>query len=441
MQNEKPHVLVITCHDLGRHLRCYGVETVRSANLDRLAARGVLFEQAFCTAPQCSPSRATLATGRYPHSNGVMGLTHGGFGWDLNPDEKHAAAALAEHGYATHLFGLQHVTREVERLGFQQLHAAASGPEGSTGSSAAPEVAAAFEAFLRYPRGNRPLYMEINFFEPHRPYQYGGVQPDTAKGVFVPAYLPQTAPAREEMAALQGAVGELDRAVGRVLDALDQAGLSKSTFVLFSSDHGLAMPRAKCTLYDPGIGIALIARPGGEAPAGRRVSQLVSNVDVLPTILEASGVPLPARLQGVSLLPLLGGEPVQPRDAVFAEKTFHSYYDPMRCIRTPRFKYIRNFETAFAVEVPGDVQQGAIFRSDPGRYSTDRDRMAELYDLLADPQEKENLAGSPAVADVEDDLDRRLWRWMEETQDPLLQGPIPSPRFQEALGARRAEAR
>ena len=142
---------------------------------------------------------------------------------------------------------------------------------------------------------------------------------------------------------------------------------------------------------------------------------------------------MPAGIQGRSLLPLLRGETYKPRDAIFAEKTFHSYYDPMRCIRTRHHKYICNFETAFSVEVPGDIQQGAIFRADPSPYSTDRTSVIEVYDLDADPLEERNLAGRPSIAAVEERLSAELWSWMRETGDPLLDGPIASPRYRLAL--------
>lgn len=154
---------------------------------------------------------------------------------------------------------------------------------------------------------------------------------------------------------------------------------------------------------------------------------------MLPTLLEAAGAALPAGIQGRSFLPLLRGGSYKPREAIFAEKTFHSYYDPMRCIRTRRHKYIRNFETGFAVEVPGDIQEGAIFRADPSRYSTDRASTVELYDLDTDPHEKRNLAGRPGSEGVEQQLDAELWSWMRETDDPLLNGPIPSPRYRQAM--------
>ncbi len=191
------------------------------------------------------------------------------------------------------------------------------------------------------------------------------------------------------------------------------------------------MPRAKCTLYDAGIEVALIMRLGGAGPLVR--DELVSNIDILPTLLDAAGAAPPAHIQGRSLLPLLRAEAYDARRAIFAEKTFHSYYDPMRCIRTATHKYIRNFETAFAVEVPGDIQLGAVFRSDPGRYSTDRRAIAELYDLEADPVEQHNLAGTERADAVERELSSALWDWMRETDDPLLRGPVSSPRYRAAM--------
>jgi arylsulfatase A-like enzyme len=412
--------MLVTCHDLGRHLGCYGVGTVRTPALDGLSAQGVRFEQAYCVSPGCSPSRATLATGRYPHSNDVMGLTHGSFGWDLNPSERHAAVLFGEAGYETHLFGLQHVSPRAEQLGFGHVH----------GRGPGRRVAAQVETFLRGTLPEGPLYVEINLEEPHRPYSQGGVQPDDSGGVWVPPYLPDVPAAREEMAAAQGAIREADAAVGRILGALDASGLAASSLVVFTPDHGLAMPRAKCTLYDPGIGISLLARwPEGGVAGGRVVTELVSNVDVLPTLLDAAGLPLPANLQGRSFLPLLRGEAYAARDAVFAEKTYHSYYDPMRAVRTRTHKYIRNFETAFAVEVPGDIAQGSVFRSDPARYQGSTHPDVELYDLGADPHEQRNLAADPTYAEVRRELDARLWGWMEETDDPLLRGPIPSPAY------------
>src|SRR5437868_9241709 len=121
MPPERPSILQLVCHDLGRHVGPYGVPTVDTPALDRLAAEGARFANSFCTSPGCSPSRAALATGRYPHANGCMGLAHAHFGWDLHPEEKHVTSLLADAGYRTALFGLQHVTYQVERLGFHAV--------------------------------------------------------------------------------------------------------------------------------------------------------------------------------------------------------------------------------------------------------------------------------------------------------------------------------
>ncbi len=397
-------MVVTTTHDIGRHLHCYGVESVVSPNLDALAAEGVRFASGFATAPQCSPSRASLASGMYPHNNGVMGLAHRGFEWELSVP--HCAAIFATGGFESHLFGDQHVTVHPERLGFTGIH----------GTGEVDEVLAGTDS---------RLYLEINFEETHRPYPPARSVPDS---LVIPGYLPDIPESVQEMAAVEETITAMDAAVGRVLEALDRSGRARDALVLFTTDHGLAMPRAKCTLYDPGLEVALIARwPGGALSGGAVRTELVSNIDVLPTLLEAAGLEIPERLQGRSLL-ARGG-----RDAIFAEKTFHSYYDPMRCVRTKRHKLIRNFESAFAAEVPADIQAGPIFRSDPSRYATDRLSSTELYKLEADPLEMRNVAGTGEVADIEEHLGAELWGWMRETSDPLLEGPVASPRYRQAM--------
>lgn len=420
----QPSVILITCHDLGRFLGCYGVETVRTPNLDRLAAEGIRFSRAFTTAPQCSPSRSGLATGRYPHANGVMGLTHDQFGWDLAPGEQTIGRLLQAQGYDTHLFGLQHIAADPDRLGFNVMHTRGHWPV----------VAGEAAAFLATADSRRPFYLEINLEEPHRPFDQGGVAGDAGRGVTVPPYIPDTAAAREEFAAFQGAVAAADQAVGRILAALDQAGLREQTLVIFTTDHGVAMPRSKCTLYDPGLETALIIRwPAGDVSGGGTNSALLSNIDLLPTVLELTGTPVPDAVQGRSFASLLRGDPYQPRHEIFAAKTFHSYYDPMRAIRTGRYKLIRNFEATFLVEVPGDIQLGAIFREDPARYVGGIHPPLELYELTEDPLEQHNRADENGLAGVQRDLSDRLWQWMADTADPLLAGPVPSPSFQRAI--------
>jgi arylsulfatase A-like enzyme len=439
-RSHRPHIVLITCHDIGRYIGCYGVRTVHTPHLDRLAATGVRFDRAFTVAPSCSPSRAALATGRYPHSNGVMGLAHPPFGWSLHLDEWHLAAILADQGYETHLFGLQHVTHRVDELGFNYLHGF-DPARGCHEHAIGRNVTARLAEFLSEPLSGAPLYLEINLEEPHRPYDQGGARPDGSLGVTIPRYLPDSPETREEMAELQGAIRQADDAVGEILAMLDDAGLDGNTLTIFSADHGLAMPRAKCTLYDPGLEIALLMRwAEGGLGAARVVSELISNVDVLPTILDAVHVPVPGSVQGRSFFSLLRGDAYLPRSEIFAEKTYHSYYDPMRAIRTERFKFIRNVEVTYRVEVPGDVQRGAIFRSRPWEYTDAQHPPTELYDLDGDPLELDNMSGEPDYREVEEDLSRRLRNWMAETGDPLLKGWIPSPQAEALQATARSPA-
>jgi arylsulfatase A-like enzyme len=416
-----PNIIQITCHDLGRHIGCYGIRTVHTPTLDRLAQEGVQFAGSFCTSPGCSPSRAALATGRYPHSNGVMGLAHAHFGWDLAPGERHIARLLCDAGYHTILFGLQHVTFHPENLGFRQIER----------DRPADGVAENVERWPSAP--HLPFYWEINFFEPHRPFDFGGVAPDREAGVQIPPYLPDNEAAREELVGMQGAIRKVDAAVARILGALERDGLTENTLVVFTADHGIAFPRAKTTLYDPGIETALLVRwPAGGITGGRVYPELISNVDILPTLLEAAGLPVPANVQGRSLLPLLQGRPYTPRTAVFAEKTYHELYDPQRCIRTNRHKLTVHFEVASRAYASTDITDGPTYKTMANDLAKERS-MLELYDLQQDPAEQQNLANDPANAALVADLVRQLRAWMHETQDPLLAGPVASPFYYQAI--------
>lgn len=422
----RPNILFMTCHDLGRHLGCYGRETVVSPNLDRLAAEGVRLANSFCTAPQCSPSRAALHTGRHAHSVGVLGLVHSPFNWQLAPASAHFARQVKELGYVTALFGGQHVTRHerVPELGFSHWE-----PE-----AAAPRLAERLHAYLPTLSASQPFYLEVDFTEPHRPYDWGGAQAEESLGVQLPPYIPDHPDSFQEFAALQGAIRQLDAGVGSVLAALDEQGLQENTLVVFLTDHGLAMPRAKCTLYDPGIETALLLRwPAGNVAGGRVLTPLISHVDLVPTLLEALGISTaPGESHGRSFWPLLQDAPYEPNETIFAEKTFHTAYEPMRGLRTATHKLIVNFETGPNYDVPDDVRNGLIYPHVVGQATGHRPPV-EFYGLEQDPLEKENLAGRVEVAQLQAELLLRLRRWMEETADPLLGGPPPSPFYKETM--------
>ena len=302
---------------------------------------------------------------------------------------------------------------------------------------AGQEAQAAIALLRQFAASDTPFYLEVGFEEPHRPYDFGGAQPDTSRGVAVPPYLPDAPESRTDFAAFQGAIRQMDDGVGRVLAALDELGIAERTCVVFATDHGAAMPRAKCTLYDPGIEVALLWRwPTAGLHGARVVSELVSNVDVTPSLLDGLGIGVPPAVQGRSLWPLLQGRSYTPRSAVFAEKTFHTYYEPMRAVRTATHKLIVNFEVSTAVDVPADIRQSPIYPLMLTQFDGIRVPI-ELYALADDPWEQRNLADAPELASVQADLSHRLLGWMQATDDPLLHGPVASPYYADAFGRLR----
>ena len=428
MDKKPPNLVVAICHDLGQHRGCYRASGVRTPNLDAFAAQGVRFENSFCTAPQCSPSRSALWTGRYPHANGVVGLAHDAFRNDLHEDERHLAQILHLNGYETHLFGNQHVSPSPQRCGFEHIH--------GTGPCAA--ISAQVSAFLEGRREeHRPLFAQVAFFEPHRPFPHADVSPLDQAQMSVLPYLPDIPEVREDLADLEASASSADKAFGVVVDAIDRCGLADDTIVVFTVDHGIAFPHAKMTLYDPGIEVALLMRVPGIA-GGRVHSAMISNVDLMPTLMELLGFHAPRNIQGQSFRPLLRGEPYQPRDAIFAEKTYHTYYDPMRAIRTARWKLVANFENAPFQETSPDYDNNAKSYVEIAKARPTPSHVHppfELYDLERDPWEQQNLADRPDCASVRDGLIRRLRRWMEDTGDPLLNGPVAQAAYTERMAA------
>jgi arylsulfatase A-like enzyme len=351
-------------------------------------------------------------TGRYPHSNGLMGLVN--LGWSLPDRETTLAQVLQRAGYQTALFGIQHERRLARSLGYDCI--VSPGP--------APQLAQQVAGFLEAaPR--EPFFACVGTFEPHRPFNAQSVADQ--RPVCVPPYLPDNAIVRGEMAGFARLVGQLDDAVGAMLDAIERAGLSDRTMVVFTTDHGIDMPRAKGTLYDPGIETALAVRWPGAVPAGAVFTELLSNVDLMPTLLEALGLEAPPRVQGRSFWPLIRGGEYEPRDAVYAEKTHHTAYDPMRCIRTRTHKYIHNFGDLRHHEIPADGEMDCL--AAVPELCRERRPLEELYDLRSDPFEMRNLADAATLPDVQDDLRRRLRDWMASTGDSLLDGMLPLPRF------------
>lgn len=416
MTQQRPNILLIAVHDLGTRLRCGGYDTVPSENLDRLAGEGIRFTQHFCTAPYCSPSRGSIISGQYPHVNGLMGLVN--LGWDWRSGNHTLATCIGAAGYDTHLFGFQHEARNdsVDRLGFQHV-------SDRSLKTKCRVVTPLVEDFLKQRDSGNPFYARVGFSEVHRSFQ--GYKPEDPAKVSLPDWVDDTPGAREDFAEYDGAIREMDGAVGRILDALEAGGMKENTLVVFTTDHGSPFPGAKASLYDPGINTTLLMR-WPEGWAGNQVSDtLLSNVDLFPTVLEIAGAQVPDGIQGRSFLPLLKGQDYAGRDFIFAGKNTQAS-DIKRCVRTKRHKYIRNYDPGPSLMFSTDLEV-SLTRRDMGNEHIEPRPEVELYDLEADPTEKRNLAGNDTFTYVERDLAGRLRALQEETCDPILEGPILRP--------------
>jgi arylsulfatase A-like enzyme len=219
-----------------------------------------------------------------------------------------------------------------------------------------------------------------------------------------------------------------DRCLGVVLDALATNGLEEETLVFFTTDHGLAFPWMKCNLTDHGLGVSLIMRfPGGKY-AGRAVDSLVSHLDLYPTLCELAGTDAPPWLEGHSLMPLLRGDTERVRDMIHGEVTYHAAYEPMRCLRSERYKYICYFGDYEGVIRPNiDDSRSKRFLSQHGLGERQHAPSEMLFDLYYDPAERDNLAGRAEYADVQAEMANKLRAWMEASNDPLLKGPVSLP--------------
>jgi N-sulfoglucosamine sulfohydrolase len=426
MRDDRPNVLLIAVHDLGTRLGCYGFENVPSENLDRLAEEGVCFTRHFCTAPYCSPSRGSIISGQFPHVNGLMGLVN--LGWDWQQGAPTLAKCLGAAGYETHLFGFQHEAQNdhIDRLGFDHV----SDRSLKHKCRAVTPLVEEFLAARGAGESQKPFYARVGFSEVHRGFQ--DYQPEDPAEVSLPNWVADTPGAREDFAEYDGAIREMDGAVGRILAALDTAGLKENTLVIFTTDHGSPFPRAKASLYDAGINTALLMRwPGGGVSGGWVFEEMLSNVDLFPTLLEFCGAEVHGEIQGQSFLPLLQGGEYRSRDMIFAEKNTQAS-DVKRCVRTERYKYIRNYRAGPSLMFSTDLEI-SFTRRDMGNDHVAPRPEVELYDLEADPRERNNLAGKPEFATVEQDLAGRLRAVQEETRDPLLEGTIPRPEVEAAI--------
>lgn len=442
LQSAPPNILLIVSEDNGPELGCYGDPYARTPNLDRLAAEGVRFTRAYVPQAGCSQSRASFLTGLYPHQHGQIGLATWGFRL-YREDTPNLPRSLKAAGYRTGIIGKLHINPESAfPFDFHEITGANFNRKqlGDYAKHAASFISASYT----------PFFLSINYPDAHDPWlrQVEGLpkSPQTGAEVKAMPYMGIDPPAMREMVAdYYNSLARLDSMVGDLLATLEKSGKADNTLVIYIGDHGADMLRGKRTCYEGGLRIPLIIRwPGKAKPQVR--DELVSTIDLMPTVLAACGAAPVANLPGLALQPLFNTAPAEWRTHLFAEYHTHaaaSNYHPQRSVRTDRFKLIENLlpdtlnpdyadtlrklegdakgrgETAFKDSLPQaiaaastEVRAAYAVMEKPPRY--------ELYDLQNDPHEFHNLAADPARAATLTELQTQLTAWREQTTDPLL---------------------
>jgi arylsulfatase A-like enzyme len=426
----RPNILLAIADDWSwPHAGAFGDAVVRTPAIDRLAREGARFLHAFVAAPSCTPSRAAILTGHYPHR-----LDEGSQLWGFLP-KKFAVFPdlLEETGY--------HVgfTRKGWGPGSFEAGGRARNPAGPAFKD--------FETFFRNRPAGKPFCFWFGSQDPHRPYDRGsgeaaGIPLDR---ISVPPFLPDTPEVRGDLADYYAEVQRFDREVGGILQLLEAAGELDNTLVIVTSDNGMPFPRAKANVYDAGARVPFVLRWPKRVKAGLSVDRFVSLVDIAPTVLEAAGLKPPAGMNGKSTLGLAAGGSQAGRDRVFVERERHanvragdgSY--PIRAVRTRDYLYVRNLrpdrwpagdpETYFAVGPFGDIDGGPSKtllldrRADPALtrlfgLATAKRPIEELYDLRSDPWQIDNVAGRGSYTRTTSQLRSVLLEWMRTTGDP-----------------------
>ena len=435
MATERPNVLFILTDDQGVWAAgCYGNPEIRTPNLDRLAAAGTRFERFFVATPVCSPSRATLLTGRIPSQHGVHDWIRAG---NVGPDaarylegEVCYTDVMAAHGYTCALSGKWHLgASQLPQHGFSHWYVHQSGggryndapmirdgvlidQPGYVTDAITDDALAMMDA---YARSNQPFYLSVHYTAPHSPWtghpqhivdSYDDTPftscPQEPRHPWAVSLTDQCLGNREMLKGYFAAVTAMDANVGRLLDRLEELGLRENTLVIFVSDNGFSCghhgfwgkgngtePR---NMYENSIRVPFIASHPGRIPEGAVQPAMVSAYDVMPTLLDYLDLPLPQGrdLVGQSFAPLLCGEAAAGRDSV----VIYDEYGNTRMVRTEEWKYVQRYP----------------------------DGPDELWDLVNDPDERHDLIDDAGQAGRVREMRALLEAWFRRYARPEIDG-------------------
>ena len=437
-QSTRKNVLLLIADDLGCFLPVFGDTNAVTPNMDRLIREGVYFTNSYCTSPSCSASRSVILSGLYNHATGHYGHAHGEHHFSYLPYIQPFPKLLKKAGYATGYIAKLHVEPEAC---FEWDLAA------PMGSRDVYRMAQSAKKFIQ-DAGDKPWYLHCGFHDPHRAgtgfanKQWQNVKRlrlDPAK-LKVPSFLPDNPDTRGDLVEYYEACNRFDQGIGFMLDVLKESGQADNTLVIVMSDHGAPFPNAKTTTYDAGLHVPLIVRRPGMRERGLANHAMTNWADIMPSILEWTGVKGPDYpLHGRSWMPVLEETNPQGWDRVYFSHTFHEVIDyyPMRGVRTRRYKYIHNLFPGLQYQNATDLWasptwqsmrkhgRNAMLGKRPVMKFLHRDR-EELYDVENDPDEVRNLANSAEYQSVLAGFRKDTNEFRKRTGDVWMKYPLPS---------------
>lgn len=446
-------VVLILADDMGAHLSSLGTKGIETTALDQMAKEGVLFTEAFSSCASCSPSRSSILTGMYPHSNGHWRNT-----WAPKVTDADSEFTKSPQKTYDHVGVYENVPTMTEVLSqagvysgittkFHLSHPWKYRFDGRIKEGSGPSGYATMLKKLIIDAGEKPFYIQVNVATPHRPFRnhlkhLTGDLPDMNE-IEVPPFLADTEEMRKDLQEYYACVEVADQSVGAIIETLKELEVYDDLLVIFTADQGMAYHRAKASPYHAGTHIPMIIR--GPGIQGDRVNgELVSLVDLMPTILDHLGLEIPSSVQGKSLMPILSGDSqeLEGRDYIFAEHNSHGpderEWYPSRAVYDGRYYYIQNLHPAKTYLLPADLE----FEKTWGNYAFQATLNArdshpehyrllmelqenrppqELYDMSQDPGQLKNLAGYGNTEEVRKYLKVVLEKWMLATGDSILQ--------------------
>jgi arylsulfatase A-like enzyme len=428
----RPNFVLIMGDDISvDDFGCYGHRHIRTPNVDRLAAGGMRFTNAYLTASQCSPTRCSIISGRYPHNTGAPELhMHLPEGQPLFPLE------LKEAGYYTASVGKWHMGSYPKQA--FSYRAGGKGPGGQ----------ANWVSCLSERPRDKPFFTWFSSYHAHRrwdPDESG--QPHKPADAVIPPYMADMPGTREDLGRYYDEVQRLDRYVGLIVDELKRQEVLDNTVIIFMADNGRPFPRCKTWLYDSGIKMPFVVHwPKGITRPGGVCDSLISAIDIGSTILGLAGVQAPSAMQGVSLAPLLKDPAKQVREYAFAEHNWHDQAAHERMVRWKNYVYIRNAHPKLDNLVAAHWNElsyrdllslrseGKLTAAQADVFSSPRPAEA-LFDVTSDYHQLKNLLGVPRHSEALEHLRQVMGEWHKRTGDTSPQ-KLTLDRFDRKTGKR-----